>query len=159
MAADEDDDLFHEEFDFLDDDEEGKARAEPEPEAKEASDDAPAGETNNGERVEKKRARPKRGSRKPKDSTTESREEKSEPEGEEADSPKKEEEEEVKPPPPATDYVVHLYEHQDFLRTVDRPFTPEDAEAFASDYNRSAKAYGRFAVTAKNDAKPDKRLG
>jgi hypothetical protein len=61
-------------------------------------------------------------------------------------------------PAPLTNYVVHVYEHQKFKRTVDRPFTAEDAEAFASEYNRTAKPYGRFALAGKDDAKPRKTL-
>ena len=61
-------------------------------------------------------------------------------------------------PEPKADYVVHVYEHKKFKRTIDRPFTPEDAEAFATEYNRTAKPYGRLAVTSKNDAKPKKSL-
>ncbi len=59
---------------------------------------------------------------------------------------------------PAANYVVHVYEQKKFTRTIDRPFTPEEAEAFASEFNRTSKTYGRFAVTGKNDAKPKKSL-
>ena len=59
---------------------------------------------------------------------------------------------------PAANYVVHVYEQKKFKRTIDRPFTPEDAEAFATEYNRTSKSYGRLAVTGKNDAKPKKSL-
>jgi len=61
-------------------------------------------------------------------------------------------------PEPAANYVVHVYEHKKFKRTIDRPFTPEDAEAFATEYNRTSKNYGRTAVSGKNDAKPKKAL-
>jgi hypothetical protein len=61
-------------------------------------------------------------------------------------------------PAPLANYLVHIYEYQEFKRTVDRPFTPEDAEAFASEYNRTSKPYGRFAVTGKDDVKPRKEL-
>jgi hypothetical protein len=61
-------------------------------------------------------------------------------------------------PEPKADYVVHVYEHKKFKRTIDRPFTPEDAESFATEYNRTAKPYGRLAVTGKSDAKPKKSL-
>jgi len=61
-------------------------------------------------------------------------------------------------PAPVANYVVHVYEHRDFKRTIDRSFTPEDAEAFASEYNRTSKSYGRFAVAGKIDAKPRKSL-
>jgi hypothetical protein len=62
-------------------------------------------------------------------------------------------------PEPAANYVVHIYEHKRFKRTVDRPFTPEDAEAFATEYNRTSKSYHRVAVTGKNDTQPKKTLG
>ena len=58
----------------------------------------------------------------------------------------------------AANYVVHMYEDKKFKRTIERPFTPEDAEAFATEFNRTSKNYGRFAVTGKNDAKPKKSL-
>ena len=58
--------------------------------------------------------------------------------------------------PPTT--VVHIYEYRQFKRTIDRPFTAEDAEAFASEYNRTSKSYGRFAVAGKEDVKPRKAL-
>jgi hypothetical protein len=61
-------------------------------------------------------------------------------------------------PEPAANFRVHIYEFQQFKRTIDRPFTPEDAEAFASEYNRTSKSYGRFAVAGKEDAKPRKSL-
>jgi len=61
-------------------------------------------------------------------------------------------------PEPVANYVVHVYEQKKFKRTIDRPFTPEDAEAFASEFNRTSKPYGHFAVTGKNDAKPKKAL-
>jgi len=61
-------------------------------------------------------------------------------------------------PEPASNYVVHVYEYKKFKRTIDRPFTLEDAEAFATEYNRTGKSYGRFAVSGKSDAKPKKAL-
>ena len=59
---------------------------------------------------------------------------------------------------PKTDYVVHVYEHTKFLRTLAREFTPEDADAFATVFNKTGRAYGRFAVPAKNDAPPQPEL-
>jgi hypothetical protein len=74
------------------------------------------------------------------------------------EDPPEEEADEYVQPAPAANYVVHVYEYQKFKRTVDRPFTAEDAEAFASEYNRTAKPYGRFALAGKDDAKPRKSL-
>jgi hypothetical protein len=89
------------------------------------------------------------------DETAESDEEPGE-EGQDADS--EEPVDEYGRPEPTANYVVHVYEHRKFKRTIDRPFTPEDAEAFASEYNRTSKSYGRFALAGKNDAKPKKTL-
>jgi hypothetical protein len=61
-------------------------------------------------------------------------------------------------PEPAANYVVHVYEYKKFKRTIDRPFTPEDAEAFATEYNRTATPYGRTALAGKNDVKPKKTI-
>jgi hypothetical protein len=61
-------------------------------------------------------------------------------------------------PEPAANYVVHVYEYSKFKRTIDRAFTPEDAEAFATEFNRTGKSYGRVAVPGKNDAKPKKSI-
>ena len=52
-----------------------------------------------------------------------------------------------RPETPPANYVVHVYEHKKFKRTIDRPFTPEDAEAFATEFNRTSKNYGRLAVS------------
>jgi hypothetical protein len=123
MARDDDnDDLYEEEFDFVDeDDDEGGDEGESDLEAETAESD---------------------------DSSLE------------GDAPADSDEpvDEYGRPEPKADYVVHVYEHKKFKRTIDRPFTPEDAEAFATEYNRTAKSYGRVAVTSKNDAKPKKAL-
>src|SRR6266478_1796536 len=107
MAPEEDDDLYDEEFDFVDDDDEEEGEGE---------------------------------------------------EAEVADERRKGEEpvDEYGRPEPAANYVVHIYEHKKFKRTIERPFTPEDAEAFATEFNRTSKNYGRFALSGKNDAKPKK---
>ena len=119
MAADEDDDLYDEEFDFVDDDEEEAGG--------EATD--VADEPLNGE-------------------------------ADEEDAPEVDEplDEYGRPETPPANYVVHLYEHKKFTRTIERPFTAEDAEAFATEFNRTSKNYGRMAVSGKVDAKPKKAL-
>lgn len=118
MAAEEDDDLYDEEFDFVDDDEEG-----------EGNEEAAADESSNGEDRDE-------------DAT-------------DADEPV---DEYGRPETPPANYVVHIYEHKKFTRTIDRPFTPEDAEAFATEFNRTSKNYGRMAVSGKLDAKPKKAI-
>ncbi len=122
MARDEDDDLYNEEFDFVDDDDEADNDAEASADDSDMADDAA-----------------------------------DEPNGEAA---KRDDEpvDEYGRPEPAANYVVHVYEHKKFKRTIDRPFTPEDAEAFATEFNRTSKNYGRFALSGKNDAKPKKSL-
>jgi hypothetical protein len=57
---------------------------------------------------------------------------------------------------PQRDYVVHVYEHGKFHRTLAYEFTAEDAGTFSDTFNKTGRPYGRFAVPAKNDspAKP-----
>jgi hypothetical protein len=133
MAHEEDDDLYDEEFDFVDDDEVDEAEeAESGADDEEASaDDSELAEDSGDERAAENGA-------------------------ENADEGPVDEY--GRPEQPATNYVVHVYEHQKFKRTIDRPFTPEDAEAFATEFNRTSKNYDRVAVTSKNDAKPKKAL-
>jgi hypothetical protein len=125
MPRDEDDDLYDEEFDFVDDDEEVD-ESDAVDEVPEAAEDA---------------------------SGAEEREE-----GLDVQEGEEPVDEYGRPETPPANYVVHVYEHKKFKRTIDRPFTPEDAEAFATEFNRTSKSYGRLAVTGKNDAKPKKAL-
>lgn len=124
MAEDEDDDLYEEEFDFVDDEDEEEDELD-NGEVDEAEDESPE-----------------------------------EPVDEEAAEGAAEEDDvdEYGRPSPAANYVIHVYEYSRFKRTIDRPFTPEDAEAFATEFNRTGKSYGRVAVPSKNDAKPKKSL-
>ncbi|HVT28567.1 MAG TPA: hypothetical protein VHE81_11190 [Lacipirellulaceae bacterium] len=118
MASDEDDDLYDEEFDFVDDDEA-------------LDEDAERGDDAGAESV------------------------RDDVGAEEAEEPV---DEYGRPETPPANYVVHIYEHKKFKRTIDRPFTPEDAEAFATEFNRTSKSYGRCALAGKNDTKPKKAL-
>lgn len=116
MAREEDDDLYDEDFDFVDEEEsdvEGEEAAGPD------ADETPLDEaaTDEDEVVD-----------------------------------------EYGRPEPAANYVVHIYEHKKFKRTLDRAFTPEDAESFATEYNRTSKTYHRVAVTGKNETQPKKTL-
>lgn len=124
MARDEDDDLYDEEFDFVDDDDD----------ADDVDDEATADDSE----------------------LADERLSDGEVDADVADD--EEVVDEYGRPEPAANYVVHVYENKKFKRTLERPFTPEDAEAFASEYNRTSKSYGRFAITGKNDAKPKKAL-
>ncbi len=119
MARDEDEDLYNEEFDFVDEEDDEEEDGDDDSDVTDTADQSPL----DGEQAEE-------------------------------DEPV----DEYGRPEPKPDYVVHVYEHQKFKRTIDRPFTPEDAEAFATEYNRTSKSYGRLAVTGKNDVKPKKAL-
>lgn len=132
--APEEEDLYDEEFDFVDDDDtdvEDEADVEDDDEADDEAGD-------------------------------EDGDEDGEPAVDEADAGQETGEDESLDeygrPEPAANYVVHVYEFQKFTRTIDRAFTPEDAEAFATEYNRTAKSYGRTAITGKNDVKPKKTI-
>ena len=168
MARDkEDDDLYDEEFDFVDDDELDEDESDEEEDAEEAEGEAP----------KRKKAAPRKtakGAKKaPKAGPPRKR---PAPKQVEEEPPAEELElEEIEPakesvaeseealdefgrPAPVANYVVHIYEHRKFKRTIDRDFTPEDAEAFATDYNRYAKSYGRVAVAGKKDVPPRKSV-
>jgi hypothetical protein len=145
MPRDEDDDLYDEEFDFVDD----------EDDADEVADSDIAAEAEAPNVVEERPVeRPRRGDRRRRDEPP--ADEFGEDGGEAADA--EEPVDEYGRPAPAANYVVHIYENKKLKRTIDRPFTPEEAEAFATEYNRTAKPYGRFAAAGKNDATPKKSL-
>src|SRR3954449_7136871 len=89
MPSEEDDDLYDEEFDFVDED-------DSEEEEQAADEDSENGEEAPGE--------------------------------DDADRERGEGEEDVDEygrPAPQANYVVHVYEHKKFKRTIDRAFTPE----------------------------------
>ncbi|MCH2114585.1 MAG: hypothetical protein MK171_06720 [Pirellulales bacterium] len=143
MAYDDEDDLFGEEFDFVDDDE-GDIQAdtrEDESGRQEAATDESSG------KKEKPKRRTTRGGNK--------RRTKSDSDGDDSETvdteAAKKPEEDPGPPPPPTDHVVHIYEFGNFVRTIQREFTSEDAEAFATEFNRTSKSYSRAAVPAGKD--------
>jgi hypothetical protein len=138
MPRDEDDDLYDEEFDFVDDEEDAESDLAADSDVEE---EAPA-------------ERPKRGERRRRDEPPADEFDERDNEAVQAEEPV----DEYGRPAPAANYVVHIYENKKFKRTIDRPFTPEEAEAFATEYNRTSKPYGRFAAAGKNDATPKKSL-
>lgn len=134
MARDDDEDLYDEEFDFVDDDDTGfddDGEVDGEPAAEERMKD---------------------------DRDRDDRYDLGEQDGDAGEVADEEPVDEYGRTAPKADYLVHIYEHSRFTRTIDRPFTPEEAEAFASEYNRTGKSYGRLAVAGKNDSKPKKAL-
>src|SRR5262245_49312722 len=150
MADDDDEDLYDEEFDFVDDDDDEEEEEDVEEEAS-ADDSDLADEPPRAPARERERPRSNRDEAAEADGASDTDER---DRADDADEPV----DEYGRPEPAANYVVHLYEAKKFKRTIERPFTPEDAEAFASEFNRTGRNYGRFAVTGKNDAKPKKSL-
>jgi hypothetical protein len=154
MAGDEEDDLYDEEFDFVDDDDDD---FEEDSEVETESTESPAKERASDDRGPNNRE--KRVERVARDAPDDADDRA--PDDRDGDVEQAADEEPVDEygrTAPKADYVVHIYEHEKFKRTIDRPFTPEDAEAFATEYNRTGKSYGRVAVTGKNDGKPKKSL-
>lgn len=166
----DDDDLFDGDFEFVDDDDEyedsDEFDSELEEEDEEIVEEKPKKKPKKKAAkapAKKKKAAPKR-KRKPA-AKEQSVDDASPPEGEEpstgeaegadADTEKTDEWGRTEP---VANYVVHVYELKEFKRTVDRKFTPEDAEAFVTEYNRTSKAYNRWAVPGKEDVKPGKVL-
>jgi hypothetical protein len=151
MAPDdeEDEDLYDDEFDFVDDDDDDEemedADADDEVDKADAADDGD--DDDDDSELDEEPARGEAVAER--DSFDEAQD--AVVEGEEKVD------EYGRPEPPAN-HVVHIYEYRQFKRTIDRPFTAEDAEAFASEYNRTSKPYGRFAIAGKDDAKPRKML-
>jgi len=163
MVYDDQDDLFVEDFDFVDEDEEDNAPVEEtqqepietagEP-ADKPSDQASTPSSpakprrRNSSRGGKRGARQKSAPEAQGSAETEEQAEKVEP------SPV----EEPKEPAVPTDHVVHIYELGQFKRTINREFTSDDAEAFVVEYNRTSGAHSRQAVAAGRDDKPAETL-
>lgn len=174
MATDNDDDLFNEEFDLVDDNEYDLEDDHDEVDnltdsADKADNEDNADNADNAEEVEEVEVKAKAEASTESDTaaskSSRSRKRKTSKE-EPVAEPKSDGEQqgvaegnnldEYGRPKPEPNYVVHIYEYQKFKRTLDRPFTPEDAEAFATEYNRTGKQYSRFALAGKSDAKPKK---
>jgi len=155
----DDDDLFDEEFDFVDEEDDVSEDDVSEDDDNSAEDPPEDDEVEEKKPTAKKKARPTKakngGKRKPKatDSDVVADESSAEASGEEKTEEKTESEPEEAPEPPGppTDHVVHLYEFGDFTRTIPREFTSEDAEAFAIEYNRTSSPHSRQAVAAGKD--------
>ena len=142
MAYDEDD-LFIDDFDFVDDDEDEAPAAEA---ADVDEEEAPAKPKRKSSRGGKRGGRSKA-----------SAEERETAEEEQADSAV---EEEAAPEVPAvpTDHVVHVYEFGKYRRTIGREFTCEDAEAFAKEFNRTSAAHCREGIVGNKNEEPAQAL-
>ena len=142
--ANDDDDLFEEEFDFVDEDDseiEEEEPTKPKPRSTKASDSK-----DGGKRGAKKTAAAEDDDGNKDDGNKEDAEVEAEPE------------EAAEPPGPPTDHVVHVYEFGDFKRTIQREFTDEDSIKFAEEFNRTSKSHSRRAVPDHRDEKPDPHL-
>jgi hypothetical protein len=164
----DDDDIFDDEFDFVDDDDDEEVaqgeEEEPVPEppksrrrggAAKDKADKPAAESPKG------RGRPSgtTGSRRNVRPAPEQAEPvEAEPEVVDADAAAEEEIARDEPAPepvgPPADHVVHIYEYGKLKRTIPRKFTDEEAVSFAEEYTRTGKAYGRYAVATPEDEEP-----
>jgi hypothetical protein len=172
MPYDDDDDLFGEEFDFVDEDDDDeeevakgkkkKADEDDEPPAKSRRRPAPkakpAPERSRASRAKPAAPAPRRSARPPVEEPPVE-----EPAFEPVMSvPPIEEEEEValeaapapQPAGPPSDHVDHIYEFGKLKRTIPRKFTDEEAVGFAEEYTRTGKSYGRYAVATPEDEVP-----
>lgn len=171
MPYDDDDDLFGEEFDFVDEEdsaeEDSAVESEEPPETKPRRRPAAKGKTP-PERAPaerpKGRAKPPAGAGRRSTRPAEAEPASTPPpppepalfdddeETNEAEAPR----EEPAPVPagPPADHVVHVYEYGTLKRTIPRKFTDEEAVSFAEEYTRSGKAYGRYAVATPDDEEP-----
>jgi len=172
MPFDDDDDLFGQDFDFVDEDEEIAA----EDDAGKSKGPSKSAQADDSEETEKPRRRTRRGGKrgpKPREEAAEAKsdstaqadddsEQKADSEKADTekkpDSEKKVEEEPAKPQGPPTDHVVHVYEYRKLKRTINRAFTSDDATAFAAEYNRTSAAHGLAAVAGDREQTPSETL-
>ncbi len=162
---DEEDDLFAEEFDFVDDDDSDIVDSDLETAEAEVDDSSPAPPA---KKSAKSRGAAKKAPQKTAGRGQSQRSAKSTPRSQptSADSESTADEpaaqqpaaEPEGPPPTPTDHVVHLYEFGTFYRTIQREFTEQDAVAFAEEFNRTSKSYSRAAVAASKDDELDETL-
>lgn len=165
MAYDDDDDLFGEEFDFVDEDDdaaEDDSAVEEKPAAKPRKR-PPAREKTPAKPPAKRAAKPAAGAakREPRREAPPEPAPPAEPVAAFDEPPIDEpivdeapEEGQAQPSGPPADHVVHIYEHGQFKRTIDRKFTDEQAVSFAEEFTRTGKPYGRYAIATPDDEEP-----
>jgi hypothetical protein len=165
MAYD-DDDLFGEEFDFVDEDDDDASDVDSDVESEEPKESKPkrrpaAKDKTPPERPKGRGRAVPSGGRRPTRSTGEEAPAAPEPEPAQydeedetvdADAPR--DEPTPEPVGPPADHVIHVYEFGRFKRTIPRKFTDEEAVSFAEEYTRTGKAYGRYAVATPDDEEP-----
>jgi len=149
MAYD-DEDLFDDEFDFVDEDDDSEVEHSAADESDtDVEEDEPAKPKRRSPQSTSK-GDAKRGAKKPAVAAT-GEDDEFAPEVDESEAA-------VEPAGPPTDHVVHIYEFGDFKRTIQREFTDEDAIRFAEEFNRTSKNYGRHAVPVERDEEPEPHL-
>jgi hypothetical protein len=172
----EDDDLFEDDFEFVDDEDDEEEDEEDEYEDDEDSQE----EDSEVDEVKKSPAKPKRGSR------TEKSPRETAPKGRSKPAPKPrskapvekpvpappadvDEQEDVaeeavepevaqEPAGPPLDHVVHVYEFRKYKRTIQRDFSSEEADKFAVEYNRTSANHSRWAVSGGKDDQPTPKI-
>ncbi len=141
MAYD-DEDFLGEEFDFVDEDD--------------AEDTVDEKDESTSESADKEKRRPRRSKAAASDSDSDDSDSDKADAADKNDGESDQEEAKKEPEPvgPPADHVVHVYECGQFKRTIQREFTAEDAEVFATEYNRTGKSYSRTAQVAVRDSDP-----
>ena len=172
MAYDDDDDLFGEDFDFVDDDDTPTESSDADEDKGGSKSRKPASGPSRGKPPARPRGRtgkpaPSAGRREtpretPRDAPRDdNRDERDGPDPSASDFGDRSGEEEefaesrpAEPTGPPADHVIHIYEHGKFKRTLPRKFTDEEAVNFAEEYTRTGKAYGRYAIATPEDEEP-----
>jgi hypothetical protein len=163
MAPDDEDseDLYDDEFDFVDEDDDEDDESDLDDDSEVGTADEDRADEDNAESERDDEPAPREAvAKRPARELRDDGPDETERDGERDEDLVGDEEpiDEYRRPELPANFRVHVYEFRQFKRTIDRPFTAEDAEAFASEYNRTSKPYGRFALAGKEDAKPKKTL-
>jgi len=162
IMAYEDDDLFDDDFEFVDEDSDIDSEVDEASEQEEAAPTKPkkrpAGKKGRGKPASKKPSRSKGRSEVDDDSedaaASDGASDEESAEGEAEDGEAAEEQKPEEPVGPPADHVVRIYEFGKLTRTLPRQFTDADAVAFAEEYSRTGKVYGRLAIPAHQDDPP-----
>lgn len=165
----EENDLFEDDFEFVDDEdleaddaeedyeedyEEEVEEVEPAPPPKRAKRTSRSKSKEPAPKKTKKTPAKSRKKTKTKEVAEEPVETDSEPAADEGAADSEEQVESKEPQGPPTDHVVHIYEFREFKRTISREFTSEDADNFAKEFNRTSSNLGRWAVSAGKSVAP-----
>lgn len=159
------DDLFEDDFEFIDGDSDVESELDDDVEAQETDNKGKKDKVDDEPPSKGKKKRPAAKKSSSKSATEKAKKDKPDPTADsqgdkrdrEAASAEDSTDEAPKPEEPAgppADHVVHIYEFGTLKRTIPRAFVDADAVAFAEEYSRTGKAYGRLAVPAHKDDVP-----